>query len=97
MNINGITQVLGQSDKLKKIDVNDVGGDFKEFLVDAIDKVNEAQIESVEMDNKLAVGETDNLHDVMIAAQKADLMLNFAVQVNNKVLSAYKEIMRLQI
>ncbi|MCT4633772.1 MAG: flagellar hook-basal body complex protein FliE [Firmicutes bacterium] len=97
MNINGISKVIGQADKIKKVDIKNQGADFKDFLVDAIDKVNQAQIESVEMDNKLAVGETDNLHDVMIAAQKADLMLNFAVQVNNKVLSAYKEIMRLQI
>jgi flagellar hook-basal body complex protein FliE len=97
MNINGISKVIGQADKIKKVDIKNQGADFKDFLVDAIDKVNQAQIESVEMDNKLAIGETDNLHDVMIAAQKADLMLNFAVQVNNKVLSAYKEIMRLQI
>lgn len=97
VNINGVSNIIDSSNSLKKVVANDPGSDFKNFLVEAIDNVNNAQLESVELDNKLAVGETENIHDVMIASQKADLMLNFAIQVNNRVLSAYKEIMRLQI
>lgn len=70
---------------------------FKDALVSAIDKVNEAELEAQKMDELLAVGEIDNLHDVTIAAQKAELTLSLAVEVNNKILEAYKEIMRLQI
>lgn len=70
---------------------------FSEKLMNALDKVNEDQLHAEEMDRKLALGEIDNLHDVTIAAMKADLSLSLAVEVTNKLLSAYNEIMRLQL
>ncbi len=44
-----------------------------------------------------ATGETDNILDVMLAQEKATTALNFTVQVTNKVLDAYKEIMNIQL
>ncbi len=43
------------------------------------------------------VGKTDNIHEVMIAAEKANVALQFTVELRNKAIEAYKEIMRLQI
>lgn len=71
--------------------------DFKEFLMDSIGKVNADQQNAEAMDKALMLGEVDNVHDVMIASQKAELSLSFAVEIRNKVLEAYKEIMRLQM
>ncbi len=71
--------------------------DFKDFLIESLEKVNADQLYAEKMDEALILGETDNLHDVMIASQKAELSLSFAVQVRNKVLEAYKEIMRIQM
>ena len=45
----------------------------------------------------LVNGEIDQLHDVMIAAQKASLSMSLAVEVQSKVIDAYNEIMRMQI
>ena len=70
--------------------------DFKDLLIESIEKVNQDQIFAEKMDEKLMLGETDNIHDVMIASQKAELSLSFAVEIRNKVLAAYKEIMRMQ-
>lgn len=42
-------------------------------------------------------GESDDLHDVLIAGQKADIMLNLTVQIRNKMVESYQEIMRMQI
>jgi flagellar hook-basal body complex protein FliE len=71
--------------------------DFKDLLIESIEKVNQDQLFAEKMDEKLILGETDNIHDVMIASQKAELSLSFAVEIRNKVLAAYKEIMRIQL
>ena len=71
--------------------------DFKELLVNALEEVNKDQLYAEEMDQKFMMGEVNNIHDVMIASQKAEISLSFAVEVRNKVLEAYKEIMRIQM
>ncbi len=49
------------------------------------------------MDEALIRGDIDNIHDVMIASQKAELSLSFAIEIRNKLMDAYSEIMRLQM
>lgn len=71
--------------------------DFKDLLIESIEKVNQDQLFAEKMDEKLILGETDNIHDVLIASQKAELSLSFAVEIRNKILAAYKEIMRIQM
>jgi flagellar hook-basal body complex protein FliE len=43
------------------------------------------------------MGLNDNLHQVMIASEKADIALQFTVQIRNKILEAYQEIMRMNV
>ncbi|RKD27792.1 flagellar hook-basal body complex protein FliE [Caminicella sporogenes DSM 14501] len=71
--------------------------DFKKILFDSINKINTYEEEAEEMGLKLASGEIDNIHDVMIAGQKAEIALQFAIEVKNKIMDAYKEIMRIQL
>jgi len=78
----------------KKITNND---SFKDILLESIDKLNTYENETKKMDQLLAVGEVDNLHEVMITSQKAEIALQFAIEIRNKVMDAYKEIMRMQI
>lgn len=70
---------------------------FQTYLTNALQEVNAAQKESTTMTNKLITGEIEDLHQVMIAAQKASLTLDLTVQVRNKVVEAYQEIMRMQM
>ncbi len=68
------------------------------FLKDALDRVNERQIVSDEYKRLLATGgDVDNLHDVTIAAEKPIISLQLTLGIRNKVLEAYREIMRMQI
>ena len=46
---------------------------------------------------KLINGEDVELHDVMIASQKASITLNATLEIRNKVVEAYQEIMRMQV
>lgn len=71
--------------------------DFSSILDDALNRVNQLQIESDRNKMLLAIGEVDNLHDVTIAAEKANIALQLTLSVRNKVVEAYQEIMRMQI
>lgn len=70
---------------------------FGDLLKDALKQVNQLQIDSEGYKNALAIGKVDNLHDVTIAAEKANVSLQITMSIRNKVVEAYKEIMRIQI
>jgi flagellar hook-basal body complex protein FliE len=70
---------------------------FGTFLKEAIQDVNTKQFESDMMTEKLVRGGDIELHDVMIASQKASIALNATMEVRNKVVEAYQEIIRMPI
>ncbi|WP_202078012.1 flagellar hook-basal body complex protein FliE [Caldalkalibacillus salinus] len=70
---------------------------FQDVFREALNKVNERQLESDRLTQQLVTGEVDDIHSVMIASQKANLSLQLTVETRNKVVEAYKEIMRMQV
>lgn len=70
---------------------------FSQMLEEAISKVNNLQNKADEMMKKLAAGEVKDIHEVMIALEEANISLQFTLQIRNKVIEAYQEIMRMQI
>lgn len=70
---------------------------FSGYLKGALEEVDKLQKESDSSAVALATGEMQNLHQVMIDAQKAEIALQFTIQVRNKVIEAYQEIMRIQV
>ncbi|WP_025785052.1 flagellar hook-basal body complex protein FliE [Sporosarcina sp. D27] len=70
---------------------------FGNFLKDAIQNVNSAQVQSDVMTEKLVRGENVDLHNVMITAQKASVALNATMEIRNKVIEAYQEVMRMPV
>lgn len=70
---------------------------FAEYLQGALDKTNSLIGESDRMSQEFAAGLTDNIHQVLIASEKAEIALQFTMQIRNKILDAYNEIMRMQI
>ncbi len=73
------------------------GTGFGEILKDAISTVNELQKQSDQEIQKLMTGESQDLHTTVIAMQKADLSFQMMMQVRNKIVQAYQEIMRMQM
>jgi flagellar hook-basal body complex protein FliE len=57
----------------------------------------QAKKEAQEAKQRLLVGESDDLHGVMIAMEKAGLAFQLTMTVRNKVIEAYQEVMRMQI
>ncbi|WP_096199357.1 flagellar hook-basal body complex protein FliE [Bacillus sp. FJAT-45350] len=72
-------------------------GEFKAALSNAINNVNELQNLSGKKTQLLAQGKIDNLHDVMITGQKASVALQATVEIRNKAVEAYQEIMRMPV
>ena len=74
------------------------GVDFAAVLKNSIDKVSATQEEANQMAEKLAAGDTSqNLHEVMIALQTASVSFQEMVQVRNKLVTAYQDMMNMQI
>lgn len=70
---------------------------FAEYFKNALENTNSLILESEKLAEEFAAGRTDNIHQVLIAAEKADIALQFTMQIRNKILDAYTEIMRMQI
>ena len=71
--------------------------DFSDWLSGQIENVNRQIVDADAEVQKLAVGDATNLHQVMIALEKARLTFEMVVQVRNKLLDAYQDVMRMQI
>lgn len=72
------------------------GKTFQDVLTDFVSQVDNSQKDYDAAITAVANGETDNLHQVMIAQSQAQLSLKLAVEVRNKLVEAYKEAMRTQ-
>lgn len=73
------------------------GPSFGDVLTQAINTVEQDQINAREMSRKLVTGEVKDVAEVMIASERASLSLGLALQVRNKLLEAYQEIMRMPL
>lgn len=74
------------------------GADFGQALKSAIDQVNVAQQQAQQMAQGFASGEENvNLQDVMINLQKASLSFQQMVQVRNKLVNAYQDVMNMPV
>ncbi len=94
--VNSVTSTSGASNKTQVSGSGD-GISFKETVKKAIGQVNELQHQADQMAVGLASGNVEDVHEAMLAMQKAKLALDLTIQVRNKVIEAYQEIMRMQV
>ena len=106
MNNMNIDQVLNQMKILSQNNVipgaqqaDAVGKpNFSEMLTNSLDQVNELQSQSKAMNVAFETGSKDvDLPEVMVAAQKASLSFEAMTEVRNKLLTAYQEVMNMQV
>jgi flagellar hook-basal body complex protein FliE len=72
-------------------------GGFMNSLQQAISKANDIQIQANQATEALMTGQTQNIHQTMVALQEADVSFQLMMQIRNKLLTAYEEIQRMQI
>jgi len=74
------------------------GADFAQILQNSIDQVNQTQQQAEGMAANFAAGDGNaNLHEVMISLQKANISFQEMVQVRNRLVSAYHDVMNMQV
>ena len=84
-------------DQSRAAKTTDAGPGFKEQLLESINQTNEKQHQAHAAMESLATGKTHNIHETMIAIQKAEISFKMLVQVRNKIMNAYQEMMRMQV
>lgn len=100
---SSIDQVLAQMRVLRdqasnKVPSNDSGVDFSSLLAQSIGQVNDLQQQSTKLAQSFETGQTDaSLAEVMISLQKANVSFQGMVQVRNKLVDAYKDVMNMSI
>lgn len=87
-----ITQTTAKSSS-----ASEITDQFGRFLNDAMIKLNNQQLAVDKLNEQFAKGEIADVHQLMIASEKASLGLQLTVQVRNKVVEAYQDIMRMQV
>lgn len=70
---------------------------FTETVKSFLKDVNNLQLQAGSQIESLIAGETTDIHDVMIAVEKASVGFEMAMEIRNKILEAYKEVMRMQV
>jgi len=78
--------------------VNTIGADFSQLLKDSVNQVNETQKSAAGLATAFETGDPSvNLSEVMVAIQKANVSFQAMTQVRNNLVSAYKEVMNMQV
>lgn len=80
-----------------KSDVAEAEQNFTKMLSGIVSEVAGQQKTADAAVQQLHAGGAKNLHEAMIAMEQADISIRFMVQVRNKALEAYQEIMRMQV
>lgn len=95
--------VVATSDKhyedigVRKRPKDDVAGSFSDMFKSSIGKVNDLQVESDKMTQKMIYEpESVDIHNVMIAGQKASVALHFTKAVRDEAVKAYRELMQMR-
>ncbi|MFP4391600.1 MAG: flagellar hook-basal body complex protein FliE [Desulfohalobiaceae bacterium] len=70
---------------------------FEQTVKESLTKVNELQHNKSQLINEFAAGKNQNVHELMIAMQKASTAMKMTTAVRGKVLEAYKEIMKMPV
>jgi flagellar hook-basal body complex protein FliE len=91
-----IQPIAPDGNKLGEVAKTADGKSFDDVLTDFVKQVDQAQTKADDAIDALVTGKTDNLHAVMISLNEAQITLKLAAEVRNKLVDAYKEVMRTQ-
>lgn len=96
--INSIQGINGSLPKVNPFEQKDgtVRTSFKDTLTSFVRGVNSDLREADKKVGEFAVGETQDIHDIMVTSEKAGVSFKLLMEIRNSLVEAYKEIMRMQ-
>ena len=77
--------------------VSTSGKSFSETLADSLGQVNALQNDADKAIEEFVSGKSQNIHETMISVNKADIAFRMTMQVRNKIVEAYQEVLRMQV
>lgn len=97
-----LNDLTSAKNEIAKVQKEIVTGDqnkpsFFDHLQDGLKSVNSAQVEADKMSTAVATGQSTNIQEAMMSMAQAQLSFNLMVQVRNKALEAYQEVMRMPV
>ncbi|HSQ87844.1 flagellar hook-basal body complex protein FliE [Romboutsia sp.] len=100
--MQGITGVVANSNIFAPSIKNEVVNkeskvNFSDVIKDAVNKVNETQVNANNMIEGLIKGEDVSMHDVMLSVQESQMSMQLMLEVRNKLFEAYQEVNRVQL
>jgi flagellar hook-basal body complex protein FliE len=72
-------------------------GDFQKLFESAVNKVEGLRVGAEQSAERFLSGESEELHQTALATQRAEIAFDLFLQVRNKVVQAYQEVMRMQV
>jgi flagellar hook-basal body complex protein FliE len=97
MNIQGISSLSQIQTDLKAPAAKEEASSFKDILASAVGQVESAHNDAAKSVESFLSGSGEDLHSTILSTQRADLEFQMFMQVRNKVVSAYQEIMKMQM
>ena len=95
--VRGVSPAAINFEKMDETPKNSGSSEFLDLLEKGIKEVNSSSQEAEKSSMDLASGKSSNIHETMLAVTKAELGFNMMVQMRNKVIEAYQEVMRMQV
>ena len=85
--------------RAQKLDTGDLktSPSFGQIFKDLISDTNKLQSDATQIAERFAMGEIADIHEVMIAAEKAGVAFELVMEIRNKLIEAYQEFMRMQV
>src|SRR5262245_4966404 len=77
--------------------VQPAGGGFGQMLDGLVSTVDAKEAQAGDLTRRVLLGETDQIHQSVIAMQEASVALSLMVEVRNKLVESYQEMMRMQV
>ncbi len=95
--LNQLKEINRLRESGNKVELQKAKGKFEDIFKQFINDVNDLQQVAKESIEKLSAGEITDVHQVMVAVEKAGIAFDLMMEIRNKMIEAYQEIMRMQI
>ena len=94
-----VTGIQPQSTQNPVRDVKSANGDmpFADMVKGLVTEANQEQLKSQDGVRQLIAGETDSIHDVVLTTSRADLAFRLMMEIRNRLIASYQEVMRMQV
>jgi len=92
-----LNSVINSGNTSKNQQFNANGESFADILKQSVEDINNSQVEAYNAMDDIATGKVDNLQEAVQKIQEAELSLKLGLEVKNKALGAYKQIMAMQV